>query len=186
VTGAATVLLADVAPKVFTVDTGSFLAIVVTGAVAGTVAAVAGGRGLFLPVVVLELVLGVVIGPQGLDIAHVNDFTQFFSDLGLGMLFFFAGYEIDIPRIRGRPLRLALFGWAMSLTVPAVTPPPSSSSTETSDAGPRLLDITTGRPARIAIWAIALPIRPAPMIPMLWLSTGCITVLPRTRRRTDS
>ncbi len=61
----------------------------------GTVAAVAGGRGLFLPVVVLELVLGVVIGPQGLDIAHVNDFTQFFSDLGLGMLFFFAGYEID-------------------------------------------------------------------------------------------
>ena len=90
------VLLADVAPKVFTVDTGSFLAIVV----AGTVAAVAGGRGLFVPVVVLELVLGVVIGPQGLDIAHVNDFTQFFSDLGLGMLFFFAGYEIDIPRIR--------------------------------------------------------------------------------------
>jgi Kef-type K+ transport system membrane component KefB len=117
VTGAATVLLADVAPKVFTVDTGSFLAIVVTGAVAGTVAAVAGGRGLFLPVVVLELVLGVVIGPQGLDIAHVNDFTQFFSDLGLGMLFFFAGYEIDIPRIRGRPLRLALFGWAMSLAI---------------------------------------------------------------------
>ena len=116
-TGTATALLADVAPKVFTVDTGSFLAIVVTGAVAGTVAAVAGGRGLFLPVVVLELVLGVVIGPQGLDIAHVNDFTQFFSDLGLGMLFFFAGYEIDIPRIRGRPLRLALFGWAMSLAI---------------------------------------------------------------------
>ena len=116
-TGAATVLLADVAPKVFTVDTGSFLAIVVTGAVAGTVAAVAGGRGLFLPVVVVELVLGVVIGPQGLDIAHVNDFTQFFSDLGLGMLSFFAGYEIDIPRIRGRPLRLALFGWAMSLAI---------------------------------------------------------------------
>ena len=117
VTGAATLLLADVGPKVFTVDTGSFLAIVVTGAVAGTVAAVAGGRGLFLPVVVLELVLGVVIGPQGLHIAHVNDFTQLFSDLGLGMLFFFAGYEIDIPRIRGRPLRLALFGWAMSLAI---------------------------------------------------------------------
>ena len=33
------------------------------------------------------------------------------------MLFFFAGYEIDIPRIRGRPLRLALFGWAMSLAI---------------------------------------------------------------------
>ncbi|HEY1509308.1 MAG TPA: cation:proton antiporter [Solirubrobacteraceae bacterium] len=115
--GGAPVLLADVAAKVFTVDTGSFLAIVVTGAVAGTVAAVAGGRGLFLPVVVLELVFGIVIGPQGLDIAHVNNFTGFFSDLGLGMLFFFAGYEIDIPRIRGQPLRLALFGWAMSLAI---------------------------------------------------------------------
>ena len=116
-TGGGTVLLADVAPKVFTVDTGSFLAIVVTAAVAGTVAGVAGGRGLFLPVVVLELVLGVVIGPQGLGIARVNGFTSFFSDLGLGMLFFFAGYEIDIPRIRGRPLELALFGWAMSLAI---------------------------------------------------------------------
>ena len=115
--GGATVLLADVTAKVFSVDTGSFLAIVVTAAVAGTVAAVAGGRGLFLPVVVLELVFGVVIGPQGLGLAQVNGFTGFFSDLGLGMLFFFAGYEIDIPRIRGQPLRLALIGWAMSLAI---------------------------------------------------------------------
>ena len=115
--GGASVLLVGVTGKVFSVDTGSFLAIVVTAAVAGTVAAVAGGRGLFLPVVVLELVLGVVIGPQGLGIAQVNGFTGFFSDLGLGMLFFFAGYEIDIPRIRGRPLTLALFGWAMSLAI---------------------------------------------------------------------
>jgi Kef-type K+ transport system membrane component KefB len=85
--------------------------------VAATVVAVAGTRGLFLPVVVLELVLGVLIGPQVLDIAHVNSFTQFFADLGLGMLFFFAGYEIDIARIRGRPLRLAVLGWFMSLAI---------------------------------------------------------------------
>ena len=104
-------------PATFRVDTGSFLAIVATGAVAATVVAVAGTRGLFLPVVVLELVLGVLIGPQVLDIAHVNSFTQFFADLGLGMLFFFAGYEIDIARIRGRPLRLAVLGWFMSLAI---------------------------------------------------------------------
>lgn len=115
--GGGAVLLADITAKVFRVDTGSFLAIVVIAAVAGTVVAVAGGRGLFLPVVVIELVLGVVIGPQGLGIAKVNGFTTFFSDLGLGMLFFFAGYEIDIQRIRGRPLRLALFGWVMSLAI---------------------------------------------------------------------
>jgi Kef-type K+ transport system membrane component KefB len=109
-------LAVDTSP-VFEVDTGSFLAIVATSAIAGTLVAVAGGRGLFLPVVVLELTLGVLVGPQVLDIAHVNAFTEFFSDLGLGMLFFFAGYEIDLARIRGLPLRLALFGWALSLAI---------------------------------------------------------------------
>jgi Kef-type K+ transport system membrane component KefB len=99
------------------VDTGSFLAIVGTSAVAATLVAVAGGRNLFVPVVVVELTLGVIVGPQVLDLAQVNAFTEFFADLGLGMLFFFAGYEIDIARIRGEPLRLALLGWAMSLAI---------------------------------------------------------------------
>jgi Kef-type K+ transport system membrane component KefB len=103
--------------KIFHVDTGSFLVIVATSALAATVVAVAGGRNLFLPVVVVELVFGVAVGPQALDIAHVNGFTAFFANLGLGMLFFFAGYEIDIERIRGHPLRLAMFGWAMSLAI---------------------------------------------------------------------
>ena len=99
----------DVAP-------GTFLAIVAASAVAGTISAVLGGRGLLVPAVVLELVLGVVIGPQvgGLD---ANAFMQFLADIGLGMLFFFAGYEIDIHRIAGHPLRLAVAGWAMSLVV---------------------------------------------------------------------
>jgi Kef-type K+ transport system membrane component KefB len=99
------------------VDAGSFLAIVMTGAIAGAISAVIGGRGLFVPVVVVELVLGVVIGPQALGLAHVDSFTEFFADLGLGMLFFFAGYEIDLARIRGQPLRLAVIGWAMSLAL---------------------------------------------------------------------
>ena len=114
-TGALTV--AAGAPTVLSVDAGSFLAIVATAAIAGTVSGVAGMRGLFIPVVVVELALGVVIGPQALDLAHVNSFTDFFADLGLGMLFFFAGYEIDIARIRGEPLRLALLGWALSLVI---------------------------------------------------------------------
>ena len=99
------------------VDPGSFLAIVAAAAVAATLAALFGARGLFVPVVVIELTLGVIIGPQLLDLAHVNTFTEFFGDLGLGMLFFFAGYEIDLARIRGEPLRLGLFGWAMSLAI---------------------------------------------------------------------
>src|SRR5256886_6857418 len=72
---------------------------------------------LTVPVVVVELLLGILIGPQLLDIAHVDQFTDFFGNLGLGMLFFFAGYEIDFERIRGRPLQLAGIGWGLSLVV---------------------------------------------------------------------
>src|SRR4051794_29366958 len=99
------------------VDTDSFLVIVATAALAATLSALAGLRNVFVPVVVIELVLGVVVGPQVLDLAQVNDFTDFFSSLGLGMLFFFAGYEIDLARISGLPLRLALAGWAFSLVI---------------------------------------------------------------------
>jgi Kef-type K+ transport system membrane component KefB len=99
------------------VDASSFLVIVVTGAMAGTLSALAANRDLLLPSVVVELLLGIAIGPHVLDIAHVDDFTQFFSNLGLGMLFFFAGYEIDLRRIRGQPLRLAVLGWALSLAI---------------------------------------------------------------------
>ena len=98
------------------VDPGTFLAIIAAAALAGTLAALAAGRGIVLPVVVIELLLGVVLGPELLGL-HPDQFVSFFSDLGLGMLFFFAGYEIDVHRIMGQPLRLALLGWALSLAL---------------------------------------------------------------------
>jgi Kef-type K+ transport system membrane component KefB len=72
---------------------------------------------LVLPVVVLELLLGIVVGPQVLDLAQIDPTTDLFGDLGLGMLFFFAGYEIDFERIRGKPLNLGLLGWGLSLVL---------------------------------------------------------------------
>jgi hypothetical protein len=87
------------------IDTESFLVIVFAAAVAGTIVAVAAPR-FVIPVVVVELILGMLIGPHALDIAQVDRFTDFFGNLGLGMLFFFAGYEIDFERIRGRALNL--------------------------------------------------------------------------------
>lgn len=98
------------------VSPGTFFAIIAVSALAATVASTAGARGLVLPVVVIELLLGVVIGPQALGL-RVTPFISFFSDLGLGLLFFFAGYEIDIQRIMGQPLRLALIGWTVSLAL---------------------------------------------------------------------
>jgi Kef-type K+ transport system membrane component KefB len=98
------------------VNPGVFLAILAAAALAGTLGAIALGRGIVVPVVVLELLLGVVIGPRGLGL-HTDTFVAFFSDLGLGLLFFFAGYEIDVHRIRGQPLQLALQGWGLSLAL---------------------------------------------------------------------
>src|SRR4029453_2838781 len=98
------------------IDTGSFLVIVFAAAVAGTIVAAAAPR-IVIPVVVVELLLGMLIGPHAADIAQVDRFTDFFGNLGLGMLFFFAGYEIDFERIRGRTLRLAVVAWAMSLAI---------------------------------------------------------------------
>jgi Kef-type K+ transport system membrane component KefB len=104
------------APPVINVDTGSFLLMVLAATVAAVTVAVLPRR-LAPPVVVVELLLGILIGPQGLGIAQVDDFSKFFSDLGLGMLFFFAGYEIDFDRIRGRPLTLGVLGWGLSLVL---------------------------------------------------------------------
>jgi Kef-type K+ transport system membrane component KefB len=101
---------------VIDVDTGSFLLMVLAFTVAAVTVAVLPRR-LAPPVVVVELLLGIVIGPQVLDIAQVDQFIQFFSNLGLGMLFYFAGYEIDFDRVRGRPALLGAWGWAMSLAI---------------------------------------------------------------------
>ena len=98
------------------VNGGFFLAIVTVAAVSALAAALL-GRILPIPVVVLEILLGIVIGPDVLGLAEADDFIQFFANLGLGMLFFFAGYEIDFARVRGIPLRLAVLGWLLSLAI---------------------------------------------------------------------
>jgi Kef-type K+ transport system membrane component KefB len=72
-------------------------------------------RWIAIPSVVLELLLGVLLGPVVLGWAHQGEVVTAISDLGLSMLMFLAGYEIDFGRIRGQPLRLAVFGWLISL-----------------------------------------------------------------------
>jgi len=96
------------------VDTGSFFAIVLVAALAAVTVAVVPKR-FAPPVVVLELMAGILIGPHVFGFAHSGDFIEFFSNLGLGMLFFFAGYEIDFQRIKGAPLELGAWGWLLSV-----------------------------------------------------------------------
>ena len=51
-------------------------------------------RRVVLPTVVVEIVAGIVIGPQVLDIAQVDRYLTFLSNFGLVFLFFFAGLEV--------------------------------------------------------------------------------------------
>jgi Kef-type K+ transport system membrane component KefB len=70
-----------------------------------------------IPVVVTEILLGILVGPAVLDLVKVTegDVISSLSDLGLAFLMFLAGYEIDFARIKGRPLRLSVLGWLISL-----------------------------------------------------------------------
>ena len=98
------------------IDTTSFFVVVMVAGAAGVLSTTLERR-LIVPVVVIELVLGILVGPQVLNLADPSEFVGFFSNLGLAMLFFFAGYEIDIERVKGRPLELAAGAWALSLAL---------------------------------------------------------------------
>ncbi|MDA1386951.1 MULTISPECIES: cation:proton antiporter [Glycomyces] len=72
-----------------------------------------------LPSVVVEIVLGIVIGPQVLGLVQEHLLFETVSQLGLAMLFFLAGYEIDFRAVRGRPIMLASLGWVLSFALAA-------------------------------------------------------------------
>jgi Kef-type K+ transport system membrane component KefB len=96
-------------------DLSSLFVIAVVAALAPILADIP--RRARVAVVVVELVLGIVIGPQVLDLARPDPFVDFLANLGLAALFFLAGAEIDFPAIRGRPLRTAGGGWLVSLAL---------------------------------------------------------------------
>ncbi len=73
-----------------------------------------------VPSVVLELVGGILIGQEVLGLATETSTIAALSGIGLSFLFFMAGYEIEFPEIRGRPLDLAVMGWFVSLTLALV------------------------------------------------------------------
>ncbi len=72
-----------------------------------------------LPAVVLEVLLGIAVGPQALGLVDpkaVQFLTQL-AEFGLAYLFFAAGLELDLGHLRGPPITLAAWGWAVSILV---------------------------------------------------------------------
>jgi len=75
------------------------------------------GRWVRIPVVVFELVLGILVGPAVLGWAVPHAFVDTLSEFGLAMLFFVAGTEIQFSSFRGRLGKRASLGWLISLVV---------------------------------------------------------------------
>ena len=67
-----------------------------------------------VPLAVLEVIAGIVVGPSVFGWVRIDPAVQVLSQLGLGMLLFLAGLEIDVERLRGPLARLAGAAFAVS------------------------------------------------------------------------
>ena len=74
------------------------------------------------PVVVLELVLGILVGPSGAGWVTSEGAIGFLGEFGLIFLFFQAGFEFDFNqgKIGTAPLRLGVVAWLASLGLTSV------------------------------------------------------------------
>ncbi len=70
-----------------------------------------------LPAVVLEIMLGIVVGPAVLGWVHVDAPVEVMSLLGLAFLLLLAGLEVEFDMLRGRLLQITLLGFVVSFAV---------------------------------------------------------------------
>lgn len=70
--------------------------------------------------VVLLIGFGILLGPEALRFISVTPPIMLLSDLGLAMLFFLAGLELEQNSVRGRSGRLAAAGWGISLLIAGI------------------------------------------------------------------
>ena len=70
-----------------------------------------------LPAVVLEIVLGIVIGPAVLGWVEIDATIEVIALVGLVFLLFLAGLEIEFEHLRGRVLRVTGLAWLASFAL---------------------------------------------------------------------
>jgi Kef-type K+ transport system membrane component KefB len=73
-----------------------------------------------LPSVVLEIVLGIVIGPSVLGWAKADEPVTLLALIGLSFLLLIAGLEVDYDRLRGRLLEVTGLGFLLSFGIALV------------------------------------------------------------------
>jgi Kef-type K+ transport system membrane component KefB len=70
-----------------------------------------------LPAIVLEVVLGILIGPSGLGWVKPDAPVSILALVGLAFLLFLSGLEIDVNRLRGRIVKITALGFAVSFVI---------------------------------------------------------------------
>lgn len=70
-----------------------------------------------IPSSVVEIAAGILIGPALLNWVSDDAVISVFAQLGVALLLFLAGLELDFSKLRGRPLKLGLVGFAASLLI---------------------------------------------------------------------
>ena len=71
-----------------------------------------------VPQIVLLIIGGIVIGPEGFGLADPAVLVLL-ANIGLGLVFLLAGYELDPAVFRERAGRLALVGWLITVALAA-------------------------------------------------------------------
>lgn len=93
------------------------ISLVVIAAIAALVPLLVGLLRLRIAEVVLLLAFGVICGPQLLGWIQFDESIGLLSELGLGLLFFLAGLELEERAVRGLSGKLAGLGWLTSLVI---------------------------------------------------------------------
>lgn len=89
--------------------------LVVIAAIAAFVPLLVGLFRIKVAEVVLLLGFGILLGPEVIGWIEVDDTIGLLSELGLGLLFFLAGLELEQRAVRGQSGKLAAIGWVISL-----------------------------------------------------------------------
>jgi len=97
-----------------------FQSLLVIAAISAFVPLIVGLFRIKVAEVVLLLGAGVLFGPQLLGFITVDDSIALLSELGLGMLFFLAGLELEAIAVRGESGRLAAIGWFTSIVLAGI------------------------------------------------------------------
>ncbi len=98
-------------------QTADLRSLVIVIAVAALVPIFIGLLNLRIAEVVFLLGFGILVGPHVLGLIHITQTIELFNELGLGLLFFLAGYELDPAAIRGDSGKLAITGWLASIAI---------------------------------------------------------------------